>query len=82
MGRCGQAFAGTVEAIDPTIDRATRTLSVQARVPNGDGLLRPGMSATLRVIVGSTDAALVVPSESLIRQGTRYLLFVVRNNFV
>jgi membrane fusion protein, multidrug efflux system len=77
VGRCGEAFSGVVEALDPTVDAATRTLQVQARVSNDEGLLRPGMSARVSLIVGSLGDAILVPRPALISQGTRYLLYVV-----
>ncbi|HVR30017.1 MAG TPA: efflux RND transporter periplasmic adaptor subunit [Thermoanaerobaculia bacterium] len=77
VGRCGEAFSGVVEALDPTVDSATRTLSVQARVPNDAGVLRPGMSARVRLVVGSLGDAILVPRPALVHQGTRYLLYVV-----
>jgi RND family efflux transporter MFP subunit len=40
----GRTLAGEVSAIDNRIDPASRTLKVQARVPNESGVLRPGMS--------------------------------------
>jgi membrane fusion protein (multidrug efflux system) len=77
VGRCGQPFTGKVEALDPTVDSATRTLQVQAVVSNEEGLLRPGMSARIRLVVGSLGDAILVPRPALIHQGTRYLLYVV-----
>jgi RND family efflux transporter MFP subunit len=43
----GQTFAGEVSAIDNRIDTASRTLQVQAEIPNDDGTLRAGMSLTV-----------------------------------
>lgn len=40
----GQTFAGEVNAVDNRIDPASRTLQVQAKLPNPDGRIRPGMS--------------------------------------
>ncbi|WP_332698383.1 efflux RND transporter periplasmic adaptor subunit [Devosia sp.] len=40
----GRSFAGEVSAIDNRIDPASRTLQVQAQIPNEDGALRAGMS--------------------------------------
>lgn len=40
----GQSFTGEVSAVDNRIDPASRTLQVQARLPNDDGRIRPGMS--------------------------------------
>ncbi len=40
----GETIAGEVSAVDNRIDPASRTLKVEARIPNDDGRLRPGMS--------------------------------------
>jgi RND family efflux transporter MFP subunit len=40
----GATFEGTVSAVDNRIDPASRTLQVQATLPNADGTIRPGMS--------------------------------------
>jgi membrane fusion protein (multidrug efflux system) len=77
VGRCGEAFTGRVQALDPSVDAATRTLEVQGVVQNEDGRFRPGMSARVRVVVGSLGDAIVVPRPALINQGTRYLLYLV-----
>lgn len=43
----GQSFTGDVTAIDNRIDPASRTLQVQAEIPNPDGMLRAGMGLTV-----------------------------------
>lgn len=43
----GQSFSGDISAIDTRIDPASRTLQVQAEIPNPEGLLRAGMSFTV-----------------------------------
>lgn len=43
----GQSFTGDISAIDTRIDPASRTLQVQAQVPNPDASLRAGMSFTV-----------------------------------
>jgi RND family efflux transporter MFP subunit len=40
----GLTFDGTITAIDNRIDPASRTLQVQASLPNPDGMIRAGMS--------------------------------------
>lgn len=40
----GEIFAGTISAVDNQIDPTSRTLQVQATLPNPDGRVRPGMS--------------------------------------
>lgn len=43
----GQTFTGDISAIDTRIDPASRTLQVQAEIPNPDAQLRAGMSFTV-----------------------------------
>jgi RND family efflux transporter MFP subunit len=40
----GQTIEGEVSAVDNRIDPASRTLKVEAAIPNEDGRLKPGMS--------------------------------------
>ncbi|WP_248305106.1 efflux RND transporter periplasmic adaptor subunit [Devosia sp. 1566] len=40
----GRTFEGEISALDNRVDPASRTLQVQAEIPNEDGTLRPGMS--------------------------------------
>lgn len=44
-----QDLHGTVSALDSRIDRATRSLRVQARIPNPDETIRPGTSFDVRL---------------------------------
>jgi RND family efflux transporter MFP subunit len=43
----GQVFTGDISAMDNRLDPASRTLQVQAEIPNPDGVLRSGMSFTV-----------------------------------
>ncbi|MET3900611.1 RND family efflux transporter MFP subunit [Devosia sp. UYZn731] len=43
----GRSFAGVVSAVDNRIDPESRTLQIQARIPNEDNAVRPGMSFTI-----------------------------------
>lgn len=43
----GRTFAGEVNAVDNRLDPASRTLQVQAEIPNDDRALRAGMSFTV-----------------------------------
>jgi len=40
----GRSFAGTVSAVDSRIDPTSRTLQVQAKIPNAAGTIKPGMA--------------------------------------
>ncbi|MEO8757379.1 MAG: efflux RND transporter periplasmic adaptor subunit [Devosia sp.] len=43
----GKTFSGTISAVDNKIDAASRTLQVQATLPNPDGVIKAGMSFTV-----------------------------------
>jgi RND family efflux transporter MFP subunit len=54
----GQVFDGTVSALDNRIDPTSRTLQVQATLPNETGTIRPGMSFSVTMaFAGQTFAA-------------------------
>ena len=66
---------GRIAAILPATQPDSRTLTVRIELPNPGGRLRPGMFA--RVMLGSAaQFALTVPSEAVIRTGTRTLAMV------
>jgi membrane fusion protein (multidrug efflux system) len=74
---CGARFSGTVKAVDPQIEAATRTLQVLAVVGNEAGDLLPGMAVRLRLLVGEIPDALLLPQEAVVRQGTKHLIFAL-----
>ncbi|MEO8685063.1 MAG: efflux RND transporter periplasmic adaptor subunit [Devosia sp.] len=43
----GRSFDGVVSAVDNRIDPESRTLQIQARIPNEDNAVRPGMSFSI-----------------------------------
>lgn len=72
-----ERFGGVVDAINPRIDASGRSLEMRARLANRGGLLRPGMFARVRVIVGSRDNALLVPEEAIVPSGEDFYVFKV-----
>jgi len=44
-----RTFGGTVSAIDSRIDPESRTVRLRVAIPNGDDVLRPGASFTIRL---------------------------------
>lgn len=61
----GRTFAGTVVRVSPAIDIPTRTLNLEARVPNADLALRPGFFARGQVLTRQEAAAVFVPNQAL-----------------
>lgn len=72
----GQTFAATVEAIDPQIDPAARSIAVRARLDNRQGKLRPGMFVRVRVAFGERQGVLMIPEEA-VQPGARPSVFRV-----
>ncbi|WP_372853961.1 efflux RND transporter periplasmic adaptor subunit [Sphingomonas sp.] len=74
-----ETFSGRVIAILPTAQADSRTLTVRIQLANRGGRLRPGMFAG--VALGSDGKpALLVPSEAVIRTGTRTLVMLATND--
>ena len=71
----GESFAGRVVAILPTAAADSRTLTVRVELANRGGRLRPGMFATV-ALGGDSSPALLVPSEAVIRTGTRSIVML------
>ena len=64
----GRRFDGKVARISPTIDPATRSVTVYVQVPNPGNTLRGGSFATGRVVSRTLTNALAIPTGAL-RQG-------------
>jgi membrane fusion protein (multidrug efflux system) len=77
VGLCEARFEGRVDAVDPRVDPATRSVRVNALVPNEEGALYSGMSVRVRLLVGTVTGALVVPQEAIVRQGTKHIVYSV-----
>lgn len=66
-------FRGTVRAIDPVVDPATRSATLRAILPNGDGRLKPGMLLTV-TIESRPRTAVAVPELAVLLEGdSRYV---------
>lgn len=74
-GLPGKRFAGTVQAILPEVDLDTRTIKARIELANPELALAPGMY--VNVAIGADGAeTLTVPSEAVIRTGTRTVVIV------
>ena len=69
-------FRGTIHTIDPVVDPNTRAVTVRARLPNPDRLLRPGMMLGVN-IQSATRTGLSVPELAVIGEGESRFVYVV-----
>jgi len=72
----GETIKGRVIAILPETSVETRTTRVRVELPNPSLRLRPGMFAQLRLQTGDDTPRLWIPTEAIIRTGTRNLVIV------
>ena len=70
-----ERFGGTIAAILPQAEAASRTLTVRVELANRGGRLRPGMFAEVELF-NAARPALLVPSEAVIRTGARTLVML------
>jgi RND family efflux transporter MFP subunit len=61
----GRSFEGRVARLSPTVDPASRSVTVYVQVPNAQGLLKGGTFATGTVLTRTISNALVVPVSAL-----------------
>ena len=72
-------FAGTVVRISPNLNATARTLTVEAEVPNGDGLLKPGQFATVRITQSKPENAVMIPVEAVKTEGETNSIFIIKD---
>ena len=72
-------FAGTVVRILPNVNVTARTLTVEAEVENGEGLLKPGQFATVRITQSKPEPAIMVPASAVKAEGDINKVYVVKD---
>ncbi len=61
----GRVFKGTLSAINPSVDAATRSVQVQASLENKDHALRAGMFAKVEVLLPEKIQTLYIPATAV-----------------
>ena len=75
----GMVVTGTITAINPQVDSATRNIRIQATVENPDEQLRPGMFVNVAVALPEQRAVLTIPSTAVLYAPYSDSVFVVEN---
>jgi len=71
-------YRGTIEAVLPVVDTATRAGRVLVRVRTADGRLRPGMYADVQLEASRLVGRVLVPAGAVIERDGRTLVFRAR----
>lgn len=71
----GGPIEGKVSRFSYALNETTRTMLVEADLPNPEQTLRPGMYATVRIGVEKHTDALLIPAEALVMEKTAAFVF-------
>ena len=75
----GEKFSGKLTRIAAGVDHATRSLLVEAEIPNPNGKLRPGYFAHVTGVMGE-ETVLFIPRSGVYRYAGVDRIFVVQDN--
>ena len=75
----GRTFTGSISAIEPLVDTATRNLKIRARIPNAKGELLPGMFATARVDEGGKREYITLPNSAIAYNPYGSTVYIVKD---
>lgn len=75
-GLPGKNFEGRVTRFAGALDEASKTMLVEAELPNPSHSLRPGMYATVRVGLEKHVNVMLVPAEALVTEKSNAFLFL------
>ncbi|HEX4986564.1 MAG TPA: efflux RND transporter periplasmic adaptor subunit [Burkholderiales bacterium] len=76
----GMTFRGRVGAVLPEINPAIRTLTARIELANPGGRLTPGMFVTVNLAPAKRPPSVLVPTEAVIRTGTRSVVVLARED--
>ena len=79
VGSLGVTIEGKVSRFSGKVDRATRTMSTEVAVDNSDGRLKPGMYASVALVVRESKGTIAVPVQA-IAVGEKPTVLVVGKN--
>ena len=77
-----RTFEATVRYVSASVERNTRALTVEAVVPNDDGVLRPGLFATARLQTGERQTVSELPAEAVRTAAGVSRVFVVNGSSI
>ncbi len=77
-----RTFGGTITAVNPAIDPASRSAIVEAQIENNDNALRSGMFATAKIVREGGSTGVFVPRSAVLRDEAtqNFRAFVIQDN--
>lgn len=78
----GRQFEGRVKYVAPALQADQRALTVEAVVPNPDGVLKPGLFATARIEQAARTPGVLVPATAVLTSAGTSRVWVVNGDHV
>jgi len=75
-----EARTGIVEFLDNTVQNGTGTVNLRATTPNGDRHFWPGQFVNVRLVLGTDQGAVLIPSEATQISQRGPFVFVVKSD--
>lgn len=72
-----EKIEGRITAINPQLDDRTRSVRIQATVPNPDEALRPGMFANVSVVLPTSETVVSIPATAVLYAPYSDSVFVI-----
>jgi RND family efflux transporter MFP subunit len=76
----GSEFKGKVNIVFPNVEEKTRTLQVEALVPNSNGILKPGLFAKVILYTSGERDTIVVPVTALLYEAEKVKVFIIEGD--
>jgi membrane fusion protein (multidrug efflux system) len=70
-------FKGKITRISEAVDLSTRTMAVEIDIANKDHLLKPGMFASVTIVINERSNSITVPTYALQKDDKGYFVYVV-----
>lgn len=79
QGQSSVPLAGSVTAISPKLDAATRNVAVEASISNNGERLKPGMFADVAILLGNEESHLTLPQAAITFNPYGETVFLVKH---
>ena len=75
-----EIFKGAINAVNSKVDSATRNIQVQATLPNPQERLKPGMFASVDVLLPQQDRFVTVPDTAIVYNPYGNAVYVIEKS--
>ena len=75
-GAEGRKYQGSLDVVSGKMEEQSRTVKARISVANPDGFLRPGMFATIKLMLSGSGDAVAVPKVAVLADAGRTFVFV------